>query len=232
MDKLQRILAHPRVALTKFRRNCFVYQRRRLRGLHRVLDRTHPVERHDVDACRACRANTTDTSRRRAVGVRERDFRCTRRSQLVPVTMPKSPYACRARVDNDRAHGIGVDRALDEYVRRGAFAPDADRCAVSLVRRLELDGWRLVASQVPIAARHFGSAIDLLCINGHRLAVVEVKASRHRQRMRCYTASSRIVRDAEQVRRLAAALRTDVGVDVDATLLVRVALGRVAVWSV
>jgi len=231
MDKLARVLAHPLVALTKLRRSgsrlAFTHRQRRLGGLHRLLDRSHPFEAHRADECVECARAATATQRRRAAGVRERDYRKTRRSTLVRV---RAHTRCSA--SDDCAHGIDVDRQIDAFVRTRA-AP-SEQCARAIVARLEADGWRLVASQVPLFARsqRFASAIDLLCVRGARLALVEVKASLHRERTRCYTASPRLERDVEQTRRLARALADDVGVDVDEALLVRAAEGKVTVFSV
>ena len=41
MERLRALLAHPVVALTKWRAGAFRVNKRRIRGLHAALDRTH-----------------------------------------------------------------------------------------------------------------------------------------------------------------------------------------------
>jgi hypothetical protein len=204
-----------------------------VRGLHRALDKTHPHEHHDAATCRRCIDRRLGARQRRAAGVRERDFRQTRRSRLTTLvrTAPPPPQQRSPCSGDDRQHGIDVDRSLAAIVenRESSLTPSC-ACARAIVERLARVGWRLVACQVPIysPSMRFASAIDALALSddNRRLALVEVKSSLHERRLRCYRLSSQRARDTEQLRRLTRAVERDAGIALDASILIRVTRGR------
>jgi len=200
-------LERPEVKETRYSPSAqsFLRNRKRVRGLLRVIGRLFPAQEHapeDCERCKGCadgsrkRKGTAALSARAALTPSKRRIK---RGAFVAVSAAHAaaegvaelpsvldPVARRdmwCRGANDKRHGQIVDENLRRYVKGGAGVL-TDPCSRNAVRYLE-DTKRLiiVASQIAFygPTLRVCTACDVLCVDEatrSKLYLVEVKATR------------------------------------------------------
>jgi len=145
-------------------------------------------------------------------------------------TLPR----CGGGGAGDCEHGSHVDAQvcaalLPGVVAAAAAASPLDPCAVTALAYIARRQWRPLAVQLPLYSRtlRFATALDvLLWHDDGGLVLLELKATRHAESHRCYTATAAYARHQTQLWAMAHVLERDVGVRVREALVLRVSPAR------
>jgi len=207
MNALEQLRQHALSAGCRFdcARASFIFEKKRRRGLTRVLAAAHSVPLHNRSTCEGCReqrkrkVDAAFAARVNGYSARVGPvFRRRGHPDLIVVRASSEstrPAHCRGRTDAE--HGTAVDADIERAVANGGRpVAQTDPCALNLLAYLrdELE-WQPVAAQVPLYSRrmNFATAIDLLCVGRRdgRLHLVEIKTTRQlsAQSRACYHAN-------------------------------------------
>jgi len=166
-------------------------------GLTRVVHSVLPVPKRSHATCPRCRARNATKRHYSEAGLHRPGMRSRKRQRwMTPVSVPSAsasssvadssePSALAARPrcggTNERDHGMLVDSQLTS-VYNGQYVRVLDPCVQLVLETVAQYGWRLLATQVPLAIPMLrcATAVDVLCIDKEdQVHLIEIKATRN-----------------------------------------------------